>query len=75
MLTLYWTAWNSSTKTCENYHVLLEYNGKYSEVEIVYGVGAFCIIYPIKKVPRRKQKILKLDKMTILKNMEVWYDE
>lgn len=67
--------WSNPKDDWENYHIILEYNGKYSEVEIVYGVGAFCIIYPIKKVPRRKQKILKLDKMTILKNMEVWYDE
>lgn len=67
--------WSNPKDDWENYHTILEYNGKYSEVEIVYGVGAFCIIYPIEKVPRRNKKILKLDKMTILKNMEVWYDE
>lgn len=58
----------------ENYHFQLEYNGKFSEVEIVYGVGAFCIIHPMTHHPVNASNVLNLDKITVI-GEEVHYDE
>ena len=58
----------------ENYHIQLTYKNKYSEVEIVYGIGSFCIIGPSKKVSTNS-KVLDLDKVVILTSTEVIYNE
>ena len=58
----------------ENYHIQLEYNGKYTEVEIVYGIGAFCVIYPMNHKPTNASKVLDLNKITV-NGDEVHYDE
>jgi len=58
----------------ENYHIQLEYNGKYTEVEIVYGIGSFCVIYPMKHKPTNASKLLDLNKLTI-NNGIVEYEE
>ena len=58
----------------ENYHFQLEYKGKYSEVEIIYGIGAFCVIHPLKEL-NNKSKILHLDKIKMNKMTEIEYEE
>lgn len=58
----------------ENYHFQLEYNGKFSEVEIVYGIGAFCVIHPMNHKPTNASKVLDLNNITV-NGEEVHYDE
>lgn len=56
----------------ENYHIQLKCKNKFTEVTIVYGIGAFCVIAPLDK-PTNKSKILDLDKVVIGKT-EIFYD-
>ena len=56
----------------ENYHIQLEYKGKFSEVEIVYGIGAFCIIGP-KTAISKKSKILDLEYIVANKDGTITY--
>ena len=56
----------------ENYHIQLKCKNKFTEVTIVYGIGAFCVIAPLDK-PTDKSKILDLDKVVIGKT-EIFYD-
>lgn len=58
----------------ENYHFQLEYNGKFAEVEIVYGIGSFCIIHPMTHHPVNASNVLNLDKISVI-GEEVHYDE
>ena len=64
----------SANDDWENYHIQLEYNGKYTEVEIVYGIGAFCVIYPMNHKPTNASKVIDLNKLTI-NNGIVEYEE
>jgi hypothetical protein len=52
--------YSDSDDKWENYHFQLEYQGHYSEVEIVYGIGAFCVIHPVKG-PTDKSKVIHLE--------------
>jgi hypothetical protein len=56
----------------ENYHIQLKCKNKFTEVTIVYGIGAFCVIAPLDK-PTDKSKILDLDKV-IIGDTEIFYD-
>ena len=58
----------------ENYHFQLEYNGKFAEVEIVYGVGSFCIIHPMTHHPVNASNVLDLNKITVI-GEEVHYEK
>ena len=49
-----------------------DFKNKFTEVTIVYGIGAFCVIAPLAK-PTDKSKILDLDKVVIGKT-EIFYD-
>ena len=52
----------------------MKYNDKWSEVEIVYGIGAFCIIGPgLSKPWQEGMKYLDLDKVNIATNTDVIY--
>lgn len=64
----------SANDDWENYHIQLEYNGKFTEVEIVYGIGAFCVIYPMTHKPTNASKVIDLNKLTI-NNGIVEYEE
>lgn len=67
--------WTDPADNWENYNIQLKYKDKYSSVVIVYGIGAFCVIGPDKKVPNENSKILDLDRIKVLTTTEVIYDE
>lgn len=64
--------WSDNNDDWENYHIQLKCKNKFTEVTIVYGIGAFCVIAPLDK-PTDKSKILDLDKVVIGKT-EIFYD-
>ena len=64
--------YNDETDEWENYHIQLKCKNKFTKVTIVYGIGAFCVIAPLKK-QTDKSKILDLDKIIIGKT-EIFYD-
>lgn len=66
--------WFDEKDEWENYHIYLKYNNKWSEVQIVYGIGAFCIIGPgLSKPWIEGMKYLDLDKINIATNTDVIY--
>lgn len=64
--------WSDNNDDWENYHIQLKCKNKFTEVTIVYGIGAFCVIAPLDK-PTDKSKILDLDKV-IIGDTEIFYD-
>lgn len=64
--------YNDDKDEWENYHIQLKCKNKFTEVTIVYGIGAFCVIAPLDK-PTDKSKILDLDKV-IIGDTEIFYD-
>ncbi len=66
--------WTNSADEWENYNIQLKYKAKYSIVEIVYGIGSFCVIKPLEKI-NDKYKVLDLEKITVKTNTEVIYYE
>lgn len=64
--------YNDDKDEWENYHIQLKCKNKFTEVTIVYGIGAFCVIAPLDK-PTDKSKILDLDKI-IIGDTEIFYD-
>lgn len=64
--------YNDDKDSWENYHIQLKCKNKFTEVTIVYGIWAFCVIAPLDK-PTDKSKILDLDKVVIGKT-EIFYD-
>jgi len=64
--------WNDTRDDWENYHIQLKCKDKFTEVEIVYGIGSFCIIRPLDKITKNSE-ILDLDKVRIEKT-EIFYD-
>lgn len=64
--------WSNTDDEWENYHVYLKYNNMWSEVEIIYGIGAFCVISPkLTKPWQEGMKYLDLDKVNIATNTDV----
>lgn len=66
--------WTNSADEWENYNIQLKYKDKYSIVEIVYGIGSFCVIKPLEQI-NDKYKVLDLEKITVKTNTEVIYYE
>ena len=66
--------WTNSADEWENYNIQLKYKDKYSIVEIVYGIGSFCVIKPLEKI-NDKYKVLNLENITVKTNTEVIYYE
>ena len=66
--------WTNSADEWENYNIQLKYKDKYSIVEIVYGIGSFCVIKPLEKI-NDKYKVLNLENITVKANTEVIYYE
>lgn len=66
--------WTNSADEWENYNIQLKYKDKYSIVEIVYGIGSFCVIKPLEQI-NDKYKVLDLEKIVIKTNTEVIYYE
>lgn len=64
--------WSDNNDDWENYHIQLKCKNKFTEVTIVYGIGAFCVIAPLDKLTD-KSKILDLDKV-IIGDTEIFYD-
>lgn len=64
--------YNDDKDEWENYHIQLKCKNKFTEVTIIYGIGAFCVIAPLDK-PTDKSKILDLDKV-IIGDTEIFYD-
>jgi hypothetical protein len=68
--------WTDPTDNWENYHIALKYKDKWAEVQIVYGIGAFCVIGPGLSTPWTKDlKYLDLDKVNISTTTDVIYME
>jgi hypothetical protein len=68
--------WTNAYDEWENYHVYLKYGNKWAEVEIVYGIGAFCVIGPgLSKPWIEGMKYLDLDKINIATNTDIVYME
>lgn len=68
--------WTNPTDEWENYHIVLKYKDKWAEVQIVYGIGAFCVIGPNLSTPITDDlKYIDLDKLVIKTNLEVIYDD
>ena len=67
--------WTNPADDWENYNIQLKYKDKYSDVTIVYGIGAFCVIGPMQTPPNNKSKVLDLEKITVKTNTEVIYYE
>lgn len=64
--------WSDDKDEWENYHIYLKYNNKWSEVQIIYGIGAFCVIGPgLSKPWIEGMKYLDLDKINIATNTDV----
>ena len=66
--------WYNEKDDWENYNFQIKYKNKYSAVEIVYGIGSFCIIHPMKGKPTNKSKLLDLDNI-VIENTEIYYNE
>ena len=69
--------WTDPTDNWENYHITLKYKDKWAEVQIIYGIGSFCVIGPrLTKPWQEGMKYLDLDKIVLKTNLEVlYYDE
>ena len=68
--------WTDPTDNWENYHITLKYQGRWAEVQIVYGIGSFCVIGPGLSTPWTTDlKYLDLDKIIIKTTLEVIYDD
>lgn len=65
--------WIDDKDKWENYNIYLKYKDKCSEVNIVYGIGSFCVIKPTDKP--NGAKVLDLDKIVIKTNTEILYNE
>ena len=55
----------------ENYHIQLKYKDHFSEVTIVYGIGAFCVIAPIESLDDKKSTILDLEKIHVMTSGDI----
>lgn len=68
--------WTDPKDKWENYHICLKYKNRLSEVEIVYGIGAFCVIGPgLSPAWKEGMKYLDLDKVNISTTTDVIYME
>lgn len=68
--------WTDPTDNWENYHIALKYKDKLTEVQIIYGIGSFCVIGPGLSTPWTKDlKYLDLDKIVLKTNLEVLYND
>lgn len=58
----------------ENYHIQLKYKDHFSEVTIVYGIGAFCVIAPVESLNDKKSTILDLEKINVKTTGDIYFE-
>ena len=65
--------YNDPKDEWENYHIQLKYKDHFSEVTIIYGIGAFCVIAPIESLDDKKSTILDLEKIYVKTSGDIVY--
>ena len=66
--------WYDDIDKWENYNITVKYRDLYSEINIVYGIGSFCVIKPVEK-PVEKGKVLDLEHIVVLTTGEIIYND
>lgn len=67
--------WHDDNDDWENYNFTLKYHNLYSEVNIVYGIGSFCVIKPVDGPNAKTGKILDLERIVVLTTGEIIYND
>ena len=67
--------WHDDDDEWENYNFTLKYRDLYSEVNIVYGIGSFCVIKPVDRPDGRAGKVFDLERIALLATGEVIYND